>query len=94
MVKRWLLIYGYPRISRLRNLAKKALRKYGYEILEAENGEKALNVSGMTGLLQECFKIRLLVIVSDAPSSSLTRALGLAPPGELSETTGAYIFLT
>ena len=29
----------------LRNLAKNALRKYGYEILEAENGEKALNVS-------------------------------------------------
>ncbi len=29
----------------LRKLAKNALRKYGYEILEAENGEKALNVS-------------------------------------------------
>ncbi len=66
MVKRWLLIYGYPRISRLRNLAKKALRKYGYEILEAENGEKALNVSEMPCLLQECFKIRRPVIVSDA----------------------------
>ena len=29
----------------LRKLAKNALRKYGYKILEAENGEKALNVS-------------------------------------------------
>ncbi len=29
----------------LRKLAKNVLRKYGYEILEAENGEKALNVS-------------------------------------------------
>jgi PAS domain S-box-containing protein len=29
----------------LRNLAKNVLQKYGYEILEAENGEKALNVS-------------------------------------------------
>ncbi|MBU4185585.1 MAG: transporter substrate-binding domain-containing protein [Proteobacteria bacterium] len=29
----------------LRNLAKNVLKKYGYTILEAENGEKALNVS-------------------------------------------------
>ena len=28
----------------LRNLAKKVLRNYGYAILEAENGEKALNI--------------------------------------------------
>ncbi len=58
------------RISGLRNLAKKAIRKYGYEILEAMNGDNNLenirrpDETWKVRLIEEEFK-RLMFDVED-----------------------------